>query len=373
MPLENSYDLHRKINFFISYITASERRLSPQDDSITPLWKQFQSLTGIRDVTHLEFMERLARSEARQKQLQNEIDRLGLITGALTGCNRALVQANTEKEFLSQICEFIIERSGFCTVWIGYALNDPRQTIKLVAFSGLDPEDEKGYASSLALPLILPDGQVLGTLNLCSRDVDYFSNDEIHILSSMAQDISLGIQAHRDRRRHHEQAIKNQRDCMFSVAISTLLETALQTMSLQQQLEAAMDFIIAVPWLTIEPRGGIFLADNDQQKLTLAAQRNLFPSVLKRCRYINYGYCLCGRAAKERTTMFTSCLDERHDVQFPGIQPHGHYCIPIESLGTLLGVLNLYVAHGHAWNEDEHDFLITFAKTLAGIIERKKN
>ncbi|HAT49752.1 MAG TPA: hypothetical protein DCS88_05360 [Alphaproteobacteria bacterium] len=133
-----------------------------------------------------------------------------------------------------------------------------------------------------------------------------------------------------------------------------------------------MDIIISVPWLTIQPKGSIFLADEDNKVLNLTVQRNLSPPLLSLCNQIDYGYCLCGRAARDRAVVFAPSIDARHDVSFDGIKPHGHFCVPIESLGKLLGVLNLYVSHGHDRDEDEEHFLVTFANTLAGIIERKK-
>jgi GAF domain-containing protein len=53
------------------------------------------------------------------------------------------------------------------------------------------------------------------------------------------------------------------------------------------------------------------------------------------------------------------------------MQPHGHYVLPIISAGNTLGVLNLYVKHGHPADAIERDFLNSTGKLLAGIIERK--
>ena len=51
--------------------------------------------------------------------------------------------------------------------------------------------------------------------------------------------------------------------------------------------------------------------------------------------------------------------------------PHGHYNVPIISKGATLGVLNLYVKHGHQPDSTEQQFLIMAASALASIIERK--
>ncbi|MBF0140560.1 MAG: GGDEF domain-containing protein [Magnetococcales bacterium] len=396
-----------------------EQRFSNLETIIGCISERFSTLLGIKDVEHLEFAERLLASKRRQQQLENELERAKLVIAALTSCNKAFASADTEEQFLSQVCDFIVKSGGFSMVWIGYAIDDERKSILPMAYSGLDqgyiehlnltwdesptgqgptgrairnkkPElsrnittDEdfapwrsealkRGYASSLSLPLILPDDTVLGALNLYSKENDYFSNEEIDILFTMSRDIAFGIQSQRDLQKNRELAIKSQRDYKSRIAIAALLETSLQAMTLHQQLEAAMDIIISVPWLTIQPKGSIFLADEDNQTLNLTVQRNLSPPLLSLCSQIDYGYCLCGRAARDRAVVFASSMDARHDISFDGIKPHGHFCVPIESLGRLLGVLNLYVAHGHDRDEDEEHFLITFANTLASIIERKK-
>ncbi|MBF0414216.1 MAG: GGDEF domain-containing protein [Magnetococcales bacterium] len=411
--------IEKKIDSLLSLVDSYENRFSIVEEHLGSICRRFNALIGIKDVEHLEYMERLSQSDKREKDLANELERSRLITSTLTSCNKALACAESEEQFLFQVCDFIVKSGGFCMVWIGYALDNEQRSIQPMAYSGVDksyiphlnltwadtphgqgptgrairnkqPElsrnistDEKfapwrsealkrGYASSLALPLILPNDHVLGALNLYSKETNYFSDDEIHILFNMSRDISLGIHSLRDIQKNREQSIKHQRDYKSRIAISALLETSLQAMTLQQQLEAAMDIIISVPWLTILPKGSIFLADDVNKKLNLAVQRNLSTPLLELCKQIDYGYCLCGRAAKERTVVFCSAIDEKHDVTFDGIKPHGHFCIPIESLGKLLGVLNLYVAHGHDRDEDEQHFLVTFANTLAGIIERKK-
>lgn len=411
--------VHEEHDPLLPRITSFEQRFSNLETLVECINERFSTLLGIKDVEHLEFAERLSASEQKQQQLEHELERSKLITAALTSCNKAFASADTEEQFLSQVCDFIVKSGGFSMVWIGYAMNDERKSVLPMAYSGFDqgyvehlnltwdessteqgptgrairskkPElsrnittDEnfapwrsealkRGYASSLSLPLILPDDTVLGALNLYSKENDYFSNEEIDILFTMSRDIAFGIQSQRDLQRGRELAIKNQRDYKSRIAIAALLETSLQAMTLHQQLEAAMDLIISVPWLTIQPKGSIFLADEENKRLNLTVQRNFSPPLLSLCNQIDYGYCLCGRAARDRAVVFASSIDARHDVSFDGIKPHGHFCVPIESLGKLLGVLNLYVAHGHDRDEDEEHFLVTFANTLAGIIERKK-
>src|SRR5205807_1202043 len=59
-------------------------------------------------------------------------------------------------------------------------------------------------------------------------------------------------------------------------------------------------------------------------------------------------------------------------ILYPGIQPHGHYCVPISSGEWRLGLLNLYVREGHQQSPQEEGFLRAVADVLAGLIERQR-
>ncbi len=103
----------------------------------------------------------------------------------------------------------------------------------------------------------------------------------------------------------------------------------------------------------------------------LRAHRNLAPELLESCGRLALGQCLCGRAAATGEVVFADSIDERHDIRYDGIHPHGHYCVPIKDRGEVLGVLNFYVPEGHVRNPDEERMLRTVADVLAGVIRRK--
>jgi diguanylate cyclase (GGDEF)-like protein/PAS domain S-box-containing protein len=156
------------------------------------------------------------------------------------------------------------------------------------------------------------------------------------------------------------------------IAISALLETGLEQLSLQKQLTIALDIILAVPWLGLLNKGSIFLFDKDTDHLIMSCQKNLSEYLIKSCARVLSGHCLCGRAAQSRKLVFSNCLDHRHETTYEGIQEHGHLCVPILSKGNLLGVINLYVPHGHVHIPEEEAFTSTMVNTLAGLIERRR-
>ncbi|MBF0461230.1 MAG: EAL domain-containing protein [Magnetococcales bacterium] len=157
------------------------------------------------------------------------------------------------------------------------------------------------------------------------------------------------------------------------IAISAMLETGAASLSMENQLHVALEIILTVSWLTLEYKGSIFLVAEDGEHLVLATHVGLPPSLLNLCAQVPMGYCLCGRAALRREILFTPHIDHEHDVRFPEMQPHGHYCVPILFGDQLLGVLNLYVPDNYARNREEEAFLTTISYTLANLVEQRRN
>ncbi len=154
-------------------------------------------------------------------------------------------------------------------------------------------------------------------------------------------------------------------------ALNTILRVSLEDLPLQQQFERVLDIILALSWLPVEPKGGIFQVEEQAETLLLKAQRGLATPIQTACARVPFGYCLCGRAAASQQIQYASCLDPRHDILYPGIAPHGHYNVPILSRRGLLGVMVLYLRHGHIQREREVEFLGAVANTLAGMIEHR--
>jgi DNA-binding CsgD family transcriptional regulator/GAF domain-containing protein len=155
-------------------------------------------------------------------------------------------------------------------------------------------------------------------------------------------------------------------------ALNQLLYISLENISLEVMLAQFIDEITSLSWLAFESKGAIFLVGEVPQVLEMKAQRALAPSLLTTCNRVPFGRCLCGRAALSGEIQFADCIDERHQHEYNGISPHGHYCVPIISgKKKVIGVITLYVNEGHLRNQREEDFLTAVANTLAGIIELK--
>ncbi|WP_216635799.1 PAS domain-containing protein [Magnetospirillum moscoviense] len=152
-------------------------------------------------------------------------------------------------------------------------------------------------------------------------------------------------------------------------ALANCLRHSLGGRSLAEVLDAALAELLDLPWLSLEARGAVFVRDGGW--LTMVAQRNLPDQICQGCQRVAIGQCLCGTAATG-SVVFADHVDHRHTFGFDGMDDHGHYCVPIQAEGRVLGVLNTYVAPGHRQDAKEQRFLEMFADTLAGIIMRKR-
>jgi PAS domain S-box-containing protein len=173
------------------------------------------------------------------KRREDEIQQLNRTLRALSNSNQALLHATSEVQFLTKVCQIIIEDCGYKMVWIGYLEDDEQQSVKPVASAGFDQgyldalkislKDpvrgrgptgtairtrsptccnnmltdpcfspwrqaaiEHGYASSLVVPLLEGD-QAIGAINIYAHEPDGFPEAEQKLLIELAGDLAFGI------------------------------------------------------------------------------------------------------------------------------------------------------------------------------------
>lgn len=110
--------------------------------------------------------------------------------------------------------------------------------------------------------------------------------------------------------------------------LNALLKTALQEITLAAQLEQALDVILSTMWLTVIPKGCIFLVE-EPNVLTMKVKKGISAAHANACKQIQFGKCFCGLAAVNGKILFARCSDELHDIRYEGIEPHSHYNVPI--------------------------------------------
>jgi len=337
----------------------------------------------------------------------------------LRAVNAALENATDEKQLLDDVCRIAVEVGGYRFAWAGHAIDDDARSVHFKAHAGHHPDylhqihitwDESdtgrgpagiairtlkpaivqhiaasdefspwrekalefGYHSVIALPLAWR-GTPYGCLAILSAEPDSFNAEEAELLNELAASLSYGMNALRTSAAHEQavQALRAERDTQE--VLRSILNLSLENTSLEEKLDRTLELLFDIPWLTLERKGSVFLVDENSDRLRLVAKRHLSPVLHELCNTVDFGQCLCGKAAAGGELVFHSHMDHDHTTSFDGIQDHGHYCQPIRSANGVLGVLNLYVRAGHISNPLEVQFLEAVSDSLAGLIEREQS
>ncbi len=200
-----------------------------------PIYKDEQVVGSV--VTFVDITER--------KQAEAALRHLNRALRTISKCNDVLIHATDESTLLQDLCKVIVEEGQYRLAWVGYAERDDANTVRPVAQAGYEEgyletlaitysdtergqgptgtairtgkpsivkdvqnEDcfapwradavERGYASAMALPLVVS-GQVLGALNIYASVPGAFDEEEIELLTELADDLAFGISIIRAR------------------------------------------------------------------------------------------------------------------------------------------------------------------------------
>ncbi|MEO5349494.1 MAG: EAL domain-containing protein [Magnetococcus sp. YQC-3] len=234
-------------------------------------------------------------------------------------------------------------------------------------------------ARSITLPIQRVSEQIarITAGDLSQRlDIEAQGRDEISQIGQQINLLAENWQSEMNERKHAEKELMAScqmlahRNEHMSI-INQLHETIYKRSPIKEQLESVLDIVLSLSWFTAMPKAAIFLLDAPSGALLLAAQRGFDQAHCAACARIEPGQCLCGKTLSSRQILFAPEVDERHEIQPAGMQPHGHYCIPLLELEQCLGVLNLYVPANHPPRSEEESFLITAANTITGLISRR--
>lgn len=201
---------------------------------------------------------------------EEKLRRLNRELQAISRCNKILLRAEDEVPLLEDICRIICDVAGYRMAWIGYPENDAAKTIRAVAWSGfedgylrqarlswadtlrgrgpagtairtgktaciqdfnVDPEAapwcaaalQRGYRSTIALPLKDNCTTVFGVLLIYSTEAHAFTTDESRLLEELAGDLASGILMLRARKVSEQ---SERRIALLSFALNSVHEAA---------------------------------------------------------------------------------------------------------------------------------------------------
>jgi PAS domain S-box-containing protein len=191
-----------------------------------------------------------------RKQTEEALRRLNRELRAVSDCNQTLLRALDEQTLLNDICRIVCDEAGYRMAWVGYAGNDDARTVRPVAWAGSEDEYleqerftwantehscdptgtaiqrgesvciqdfttdsssapwresalQRGYRSSIALPLKDERANTFGALTIYSSASHAFTPDEMRLLEGLAGDLAFGITTLRARaeRKRAEEAL----------------------------------------------------------------------------------------------------------------------------------------------------------------------
>ncbi len=186
------------------------------------------------------------RDITERKIAQDKLRKVNRTLLTISEANQVSVRAADEDELLKDVCDVLVKNAGYKLVWVGYAQNDEKKSVKPMAWAGfadgyienlniswadtesgqgptgtairekrivVNPDFSKdpnlklwskealkrGYVGSVALPLYRED-RVLGALNIYSSELGFFDSDEIKMLEELADDLAFSVASIRNKR-----------------------------------------------------------------------------------------------------------------------------------------------------------------------------
>ncbi|MFA6310152.1 MAG: MASE3 domain-containing protein [Sterolibacterium sp.] len=195
--------------------------------------------------------------EERVRERTEALHRLNRELRAISNCDQALMRADDEQTLLNEICRIVCDEAGYRMAWVGYPEDNEAKSIRAVAKAGAEDgylaqariawddtergrgptgsamrggnsacfQDfstdplaapwregalQRGYRSSIALPLKDERANTFGVLTIYSTQANAFDAEEKRLLEELAGDLAFGIGVLRTRaeRQRAEEAVK---------------------------------------------------------------------------------------------------------------------------------------------------------------------
>jgi len=393
------------------------------------LWvEEFARTVMTPDGVHTVFV--VCHDITERKRAEGQIHKLNRTLQVINEVNEALVRATEESELLRRACQTIVDVGGYRLAWVGLAEHDEAKTVRPVTSAGrgegyldtvaltwadterghspadaairtgqpvvtgnilTDPDDaswrtqalERGYASSIALPL-LTNGLAFGAIQIYASEPEAFDTEEVKLLTEMADDLAYGLVALRTRAEHRraEEQITRlnldlERRARGLAALNEAGHVMASTLDLDTLLGRIMEQVqslleaqaVSVMLVTLTP-------DKTGEELVFAAatspgSKNLIGTRLP----ITAG--IAGWVMRQRQAALV--VDAQTDLRFysdidrmTGMTTRSVLAVPLIVKGSALGVIEAINKATGAFDQHDLDVLEALSNSAAIAVENAR-
>ena len=349
-----------------------------------------------------------------ERETVDEIGRVNRLYAVLSKVNEAIVRIREPQELYEAACRIAVEDGHFLLAWIGFVEVDT-QRIRPAAKYGRDdgyldgaslslnanePEgrgptgvslregrafinndtannplmspwrDEqlkRGYRASASFPL-KTEGQTVGVITLYAGSPDFFDDEEVQLLTTLADDFSFALEATAKAQASVELARTR---LLQDVALAASTGTSVGELCLHC-LEAAGRHV----GLTI---GAVYTFNETEQSLHLVASIGLTDEMILVASSYNVRVdrtTVAAYAARERRIFATEDVpvSERAGslLARTGIKGVRAIAAPLESGDSLLGTITLVLTGVGDFSEDERELVRSVAAIIGQTLENAR-
>ncbi|MCL6106147.1 MAG: diguanylate cyclase [Actinobacteria bacterium] len=192
-------------------------------------------------------------------------------------------------------------------------------------------------------------------------------NGEVTAVLGISRDITENKTAEIRVRSYNEKLedVNRELSILFDISSAISKETEIGKL-----LNQSLKMVIGLGLLDVQHKGGIFLIEDS--RLQLAAHLGHDEAFIKAHENLKVGECLCGTVAANGKQIISSNIssDDRHCIDYPGMEPHGHVIIPLRTVDNTIGVLFLYMKPNRGIKDRQLRVLMAIGNQLAVAVEK---
>ena len=350
----------------------------------------------------------------RDPAAADEIGRVNRLYAVLSKVNEAIVRIREPQELYEAACRIAVEDGQFLLAWIGfvepetlcirpaaqYGADDGYLDNVSLSLDGTVPEGrgptgvslregrafinndtknnpvmrpwrdaqlKRGYRSSASFPL-KAEGRTVGVITLYAGEADYFDDEEIRLLMTLADDFSFALQSAATANASRELARTR---LLQDVAIAASTSTSVAETCDRCLQAAARHLDLQV--------GAVYTYDPREQSLDLLVSFGLHGDVIESVAHYDVRTdqsTLATRAARERRLLASEDLPAsaaRHRLlKRAGMDDLRAIAAPLESGGTLLGTLSLIFTNRGVFSDSERDLVRALSAVVSQAFENAR-